>query len=228
MTESLSPAAVVEQVEFVKGICTVPDDDTRRVVYADWLQEHGEPERAEFIRVQVVYDRDFDPSEHAPRGLDLRRRLIELLRHAGSSSYWWADLPGKYRTTDPSVMGITTADGWLYSLRRGFVSAVTCTAAEWLAHADRLYWHPGQKVKCPDCVSGTHGHWETKCDTCEGKAVIDRPFPTDPLPHPITAVRLTTLPVHMSWGLVRLFSNDDGTYRDDRWPSVTFHLPTPA
>jgi len=30
-----------------------PHDDTPRLVYADWLQENGQPERAEFIRVQV-------------------------------------------------------------------------------------------------------------------------------------------------------------------------------
>lgn len=29
------------------------EDDTPRLIYADWLQDHGEPERAEFIRVQV-------------------------------------------------------------------------------------------------------------------------------------------------------------------------------
>jgi uncharacterized protein (TIGR02996 family) len=27
-------------------------DDTPRLVYADWLSEHGQPERAELIRVQ--------------------------------------------------------------------------------------------------------------------------------------------------------------------------------
>lgn len=34
------------------AILAAPDDDTPRLVFADWLDEHGEPERAEFIRVQ--------------------------------------------------------------------------------------------------------------------------------------------------------------------------------
>lgn len=34
------------------GICSHPHDDTPRLVYADWLDENGQPERAEFIRVQ--------------------------------------------------------------------------------------------------------------------------------------------------------------------------------
>src|SRR3954470_12356040 len=29
-----------------------PHEDTPRLMYADWLQENGQPERAEFIRVQ--------------------------------------------------------------------------------------------------------------------------------------------------------------------------------
>jgi len=34
------------------AILAHPDDDGPRLVYADWLEEHGEQERAEFIRVQ--------------------------------------------------------------------------------------------------------------------------------------------------------------------------------
>src|SRR5438094_4748150 len=31
-----------------------PDDDTPRLVYADWLQEHGQANYAEFIRLQCA------------------------------------------------------------------------------------------------------------------------------------------------------------------------------
>jgi uncharacterized protein (TIGR02996 family) len=41
----------------MRAICENPDDDTPRLVFADWLDEHGEPERAEFIRVQIEADR---------------------------------------------------------------------------------------------------------------------------------------------------------------------------
>ncbi|VTT97390.1 repeat-companion domain-containing protein : Repeat-companion domain protein OS=Isosphaera pallida (strain ATCC 43644 / DSM 9630 / IS1B) GN=Isop_0392 PE=4 SV=1: LRR_7: LRR_6 [Gemmataceae bacterium] len=37
----------------LRAVCESPDDDTPRLVFADWLDEHGDPERAEFIRVQV-------------------------------------------------------------------------------------------------------------------------------------------------------------------------------
>lgn len=31
-----------------------PDEDTPRLIYADWLDENGQPERAEFIRLQCA------------------------------------------------------------------------------------------------------------------------------------------------------------------------------
>jgi uncharacterized protein (TIGR02996 family) len=36
----------------LRGIVENLDDDGPRLVYADWLDDHGDPERAEFIRVQ--------------------------------------------------------------------------------------------------------------------------------------------------------------------------------
>jgi uncharacterized protein (TIGR02996 family) len=38
---------------FIADIAANPDDDTPRLIYADWLEEHGQPQRAEFIRVEV-------------------------------------------------------------------------------------------------------------------------------------------------------------------------------
>jgi len=37
---------------FLRAICEEPDEDTSRLAYADWLDEHGDHDRAEFIRVQ--------------------------------------------------------------------------------------------------------------------------------------------------------------------------------
>ena len=35
---------------FLAAIIESPDDDGPRLVYADWLEENGHPERAEFLR----------------------------------------------------------------------------------------------------------------------------------------------------------------------------------
>ncbi len=39
---------------FLTAICESPADDLPRLVYADWLEENGEADRAEFIRVQCA------------------------------------------------------------------------------------------------------------------------------------------------------------------------------
>jgi uncharacterized protein (TIGR02996 family) len=39
---------------FIANILANPTDDLTRMVYADWLEEHNEPERAEFIRAQII------------------------------------------------------------------------------------------------------------------------------------------------------------------------------
>ena len=38
---------------FLDAIREAPDDDTPRLIFADWLDEHGDGDRAAFIRTQV-------------------------------------------------------------------------------------------------------------------------------------------------------------------------------
>jgi uncharacterized protein (TIGR02996 family) len=44
---------MTERDALYRAIITAPDDDTPRLVFADYLDENGEPDRASFIRVQV-------------------------------------------------------------------------------------------------------------------------------------------------------------------------------
>lgn len=46
------PPRQTDEPAFVAGILEHPADVLRRLVYADWLDENGEPERATFIRWQ--------------------------------------------------------------------------------------------------------------------------------------------------------------------------------
>jgi uncharacterized protein (TIGR02996 family) len=69
-----------------------PDDDTPRLVYADWLEEHGPPQaadRAEFIRLQCRLARMPEEDDNRP---DLERRCRILLRRYGSA--WRGTLAG--------------------------------------------------------------------------------------------------------------------------------------
>jgi uncharacterized protein (TIGR02996 family) len=73
---------------FLDDIVANIDDDTPRLVYADWLVENGQDERAEFIRVQV--ERARLPAWDAAQ-VRLRLREQELLKQHGEE--WLAELP---------------------------------------------------------------------------------------------------------------------------------------
>jgi uncharacterized protein (TIGR02996 family) len=65
---------------FLHDIINQPGDDTPRLVYADWLEENGDPERAEFIRVQIELA---GPGIDVDRALELGKRQTELLARHG-------------------------------------------------------------------------------------------------------------------------------------------------
>jgi uncharacterized protein (TIGR02996 family) len=81
---------------FLAGIIESPDDDAPRLIYADWLEEHGREERAEFIRVLCELAR---LGEDDPRRGELGARERELLaRHEQTwgerRGSWWGRLRG--------------------------------------------------------------------------------------------------------------------------------------
>ncbi|HEY1189441.1 MAG TPA: TIGR02996 domain-containing protein [Gemmata sp.] len=43
-----------DEAALLAAIRAHPDDDTPRLIYADWLDENGQPDRAEFIRLQCL------------------------------------------------------------------------------------------------------------------------------------------------------------------------------
>ncbi|MBX9583175.1 MAG: TIGR02996 domain-containing protein [Gemmataceae bacterium] len=87
-----------------RAILDSPDDDTPRLVYADWLDDHGDPEYARFIRAQVELARvpEWDP---------LYIRTWEHDREAFVGSAFRGRFP-RAVTRGPH--------GALYEFRRGF------------------------------------------------------------------------------------------------------------
>ncbi len=51
-----------DRAAFVAAVATAPDDDLPRLVFADWLDENNDPDRAEFVRLQVAYSRELTAS----------------------------------------------------------------------------------------------------------------------------------------------------------------------
>jgi uncharacterized protein (TIGR02996 family) len=74
---------------FLSAIVADIEDDAPRLIYADWLDEQGDCDRSEFIRVQV--DRARRPAWDAAQ-VRLRLREQELLKQNGEK--WLAELPG--------------------------------------------------------------------------------------------------------------------------------------
>jgi uncharacterized protein (TIGR02996 family) len=66
---------------FLEAIIAEPDDDGLRLIYADWLEEHGGEARAEFIRVQIESARLPD---NDARQWDLAEREQQLLAEHGT------------------------------------------------------------------------------------------------------------------------------------------------
>jgi uncharacterized protein (TIGR02996 family) len=90
--------------DFVEFILAHPDDDAPRLVFADWLEEQGDSDRAEFIRVQVERAR---LPQWDGRQVRLRLREQQLLEQHRPA--WRADLP--------DIEGVTWG-----AFRRGFVA----------------------------------------------------------------------------------------------------------
>src|SRR5262245_46067126 len=104
---------------FLRPIIETPEDDAPRLVYADWLEDHGDPDRAEFIRVQC---RLASIDEDDPERRELLRREYDLLAEHGGE--WAAPLVGKVRR---------------WQFRRGFVEQVCLEAKAFLKEAKWLF-----------------------------------------------------------------------------------------
>jgi uncharacterized protein (TIGR02996 family) len=102
-----------DEAGLFQAILADPADDSARLVYADWLEDHGDPDRAEFIREQVRLACAGVVGKVYRGG---SKRADELLRAHETS--WLSGLPTWARK------------GALF--RRGFVFAVSCTARQFI------------------------------------------------------------------------------------------------
>jgi uncharacterized protein (TIGR02996 family) len=70
-----------DHAAFLAAVCAHPEDDGPRLVYADWLDEQGDP-RGEFIRAQIELERLPPDDASRPR---LKARCRELLKRHRSA-----------------------------------------------------------------------------------------------------------------------------------------------
>jgi uncharacterized protein (TIGR02996 family) len=91
---------------FLEAIRESPADDTPRLVYADWLDEHGDSDRAEFIRAQCALAR---MQSGSPDRSQLQKRADKLLRSHGES--WFGSLLKTFKK------GVVVERGFLTEIR---------------------------------------------------------------------------------------------------------------
>ncbi len=127
---------------FLADICQHPADDTPRLIYADWLEDHGDHDRANFIRQQIR-------TGEARDDWNIGAALILTTGIADSRG----------------LLGIGAA-----RVRRGFIAEITLTAAAFVGgrcgrcvgpDGDRLHYTGKIQGKpCPDCdgTGRTPGH----------------------------------------------------------------------
>ncbi len=112
------PRPTLDEAGLLRAVGANPADDLARLVYADWLDEHGRHPRAEFIRVQVDLHGTHSGKARFER---LRGRERELLdAHAAE---WLRDLPRWARWGYQS-------DGWRrVDYERGFPAELALLAS---------------------------------------------------------------------------------------------------
>src|SRR5580700_10339333 len=117
------------------AIIAHPDEDTPRLAFADWLQENDDPDRGEFIRLEVELARTLPRFDDEPRRQILLHRRGELLK-AHRQEWLGPFLP---HARDPSF-------------ERGFIASLDVSPQNFLLHAGSWFAAtPLRRVKFTSC-----------------------------------------------------------------------------
>jgi uncharacterized protein (TIGR02996 family) len=170
---------------FLADIREHPDDDTTRLVFADWLDDNGQADRAEFIRIQCRLETL--PPE-APQRRALENRDTDLLTLHEEQ---WLGPPA------PQL------EEWTW--RRGFVEEVTLTATASLAPVAGLFArHPVRRLNLTLYRCGLRDLTESplleRLTGLEISAPLDGPDDVEDLRVVLESPRLAELTELGMWG----------------------------
>jgi uncharacterized protein (TIGR02996 family) len=156
----MTSSAALDGQALLQAILDNPgwEDDLSRLAYADWLDENDQPERAEFIRLQIAHEwYPGGPMESFRDGRSQEELAKEESRLLLAHSYQWIGCES-VREVSYEASGNCGAfavvvyfdDNARFRVRchRGFASHIECTQAAWLSHGPTLVQkHPVQEVK---------------------------------------------------------------------------------
>ncbi len=195
--------ATTDRAALYRSILERPEDDVVRRVFADYLRENGEEERADFIEVQLAISDQYARRPNSSSGMttgmrhpmsvwrdelkELQERERELFLAAfPKSNFMFGHLGATYCLPDSAFgKGEATTDGIVAVVSRGFVSAVRCTIADWVGG------------DCPNCVvAGMYSrHRSPPCDRCGGSRTTPAHGHRIVAEQPVEQIQLTDYPI---------------------------------
>ncbi len=118
-----------EEAGFLDAIASKPADDADRLIYADWLEDNGDPNRAELIRLQCNLERGLDWNTLQPPDAAhleaLRNREQELIEKMLAPCKA-GERPG-IRELTPEIARIVADEPQRISFCRGMVENLALT-----------------------------------------------------------------------------------------------------
>lgn len=162
---------------FVAAIVAEPDEDTPRLVAADFLDENGDPTRAAFIRLQVdLAQLETFGTGWTLRAEELRRKERAYLGPRSESALFWAaqECPELVRVDQTRTGGLHVEGAERLTWRRGFVDAVRCPAAEWLRHGAAVRAkNPVRAVRLDRSDQPARDAWYGSLDALRGLRTVE-------------------------------------------------------
>jgi uncharacterized protein (TIGR02996 family) len=154
---------------FLDAIFAAPDDDTPRLVYADWLAEHGQEHYAQFIRLQCAAAREKLWSDAANHLWEEIGRVWPRL-----ADEWWPATRDEWEGLESHSSGLLDAAHF----HRGFLRPGTrVTAGQLVDYPDCWAWLPTPETKLvvtfdcdPDALAARPILRRVRSVRCEGDA----------------------------------------------------------
>jgi uncharacterized protein (TIGR02996 family) len=218
--QTLSEEALRARAALIRGVCETPEDDTVRLVYADWLEEHDQPEHAEFIRVQIGRARKEQQltaagvknvrSEPGKREQELFQRIHFDWGFGDGAISTYPQLCA-VQWFDAGTSGTSGTNGITGYVRRGFVERVSCRF--------RVF-HGGKCGVCSTC--DPYGDGVVADPACPYTGLAGKIFAA----HPVTEVECPDkIPSGMPYDDLRLETDGAAWYFDPVIPEQPDDLP---
>lgn len=155
----------------LRRILEDPADDSARLVYADWLEEQGDADRAEFIRVQCSpCECKYSHHNRSSQCGRCQREQALLDKHVMD----WMDETEELGAVGHVTIGLTPPyqhhhGGWICLARgsggptieadfvRGFVGRIQAKSEDFMRHAAEIFAIQPviTEVRLTDCTAGT-------------------------------------------------------------------------